>query len=148
MNVNKKIGIPLAVVVTKCDVLIKEPTNDMEEGVYLGSDSAINNPRKYGVFDDENSLQISAEMEAFLDRVSEGQFPMAVKNDYKDYRYFAVSALGSEPDASGNISGVSPIRVEDPMLWLMERETGVIKPPNPQDTVKKSFGLFRRRLGV
>ena len=149
MNINKKIGIPLAVVVTKCDVLIKEPTNEMEEEVFLGSDSAINNPRKYGVFDEENSQQISAEIEAFLDRVSEGQFPQAVKNDFKDYRYFAVSALGSEPDASGSISGVSPIRVEDPMLWLMERETAVIKAQNTQESVKKSFGgFFRRRFGV
>ena len=44
---------------------------------------------------------------------------------------------------------MSPIRVEDPMLWLMERETAVIKAQNTQESVKKSFGgFFRRRFGV
>ncbi len=148
MSVNKKIDIPLAVVVTKCDVLLREPTNATEEEVYLGSDSAINNPRKYGVFDDENSRQISAEMEAYLDRVSGGTFPMAVKNDFKEYRYFAVSALGAEPDASGMLKTVSPIRVEDPMLWLMKKETDVIRPPNTQESVKKTMGFLKRRLNV
>ncbi len=146
--VNKKIDIPIAVVVTKCDVLLKDPTSEMEEEVFLGSDSAMNNPRKYGVFDDENSRQISAEIEGFLDRVSGGTLPVAVKNDYKEYRYFAVSALGSEPDPSGMLGGVSPIRVEDPMLWLLHKETNAIRSASAQESVKKSIGLFRRRLNV
>ena len=148
MNVNRKLDVPLAVVMTKCDVLLKEPTNEAEEEVYLGLDSAVNNPRKYGVFDDENSRQISAEIEAYLDRISGGTFPVAVRNDYKNYRYFAVSALGSEPDAKGAIGAVSPIRVEDPMLWLLKEETGAFKGPASQLPVKQSVSKIRRLFNV
>ena len=42
--------------------------------------------------------------------------------NYKHYRYFALSSLGSPPDyetftvAKG---GVSPMRVADPLVWLL-----------------------------
>ena len=44
--------------------------------------------------------------------------------NYKDFRYFGVSALGAEPDyenATVAAGGVRPHRVEDPVLWLLSK---------------------------
>jgi hypothetical protein len=43
---------------------------------------------------------------------------------YRDYRYFAVSALGTAPDYAANTvdgAGVAPFRVDEPLLWLLSR---------------------------
>ena len=45
--------------------------------------------------------------------------------NYADFRFFAVSALGAEPDyAAQSVApgGVRPHRVEDPILWLLAKE--------------------------
>ena len=52
-----------------------------------------------------------------------------MRQNYGDYRYFAVSALGAEPDyTTGQVAagGVQPHRVEDPVLWLMAK-AGTVK---------------------
>jgi hypothetical protein len=44
--------------------------------------------------------------------------------NYSAFRYFAVSALGAEPDyrrATVDEAGVQPFRVEEPLLWLLSR---------------------------
>lgn len=48
--------------------------------------------------------------------------------NYSDFQYFAVSALGAEPDYDqGRVDpgGVRPHRVEDPILWLLAKENKV-----------------------
>ncbi|MBW6436453.1 hypothetical protein KZ829_22180 [Actinoplanes hulinensis] len=45
-------------------------------------------------------------------------------HNYKNYRYFAVSALGAEPDYDNDIidpNGVHPFRVDEPLLWLLSQ---------------------------
>lgn len=43
--------------------------------------------------------------------------------DVAAYRYFALSALGHPPDASGlSVHGISPYRVLDPLLWVLSEE--------------------------
>ena len=49
--------------------------------------------------------------------------------NYKRFRYFVVSALGSSPDyAGGSVEslGVVPFRVDEPLLWLLG-QFGVIQ---------------------
>ncbi len=41
---------------------------------------------------------------------------------FKDHSIFAVSALGCNPTGSTLPRGVSPMRVEDPFLWLLNKE--------------------------
>jgi hypothetical protein len=38
--------------------------------------------------------------------------------NFNCHRYFAVSPLGKAPTKDGRIEGISPLRVEDPLLWL------------------------------
>jgi hypothetical protein len=43
-------------------------------------------------------------------------------SNYTNYRYFAVSSLGRPPDYANNTvaaGGVKPLRVEDPLVWLL-----------------------------
>ncbi len=128
MRINKKVRIPLAVVLTKCDVLTdRKPSSDAEEEILLGSDSAIKIPRvRDGMFDDPNSRQIDAELEDYIARVTEGVLTTAVDNFFSNHRYFAVSALGQDPKDNKLDQGVSPVRVEDPFLWMLS-EIGVLK---------------------
>jgi hypothetical protein len=52
-----------------------------------------------------------------------------MQQNYEDYRYFAVSALGAQPDYTNSrvaAGGVRPHRVQDPVLWLMSK-AGTVK---------------------
>jgi hypothetical protein len=48
--------------------------------------------------------------------------------NYTNFRYFAVSSLGAEPDyeadrqaAPVSESGVRPFRVDEPLVWLLSQ---------------------------
>ncbi|MBO7351612.1 MAG: zinc ribbon domain-containing protein [Candidatus Methanomethylophilaceae archaeon] len=116
-----KIDIPIAVSLTKSDVLMKIPENEEESKVLFGLGSALHIPREYGKYDAENFAQIDAELEEYIRRTVGPEFLQLVRS-FKDYSFFAVSALGCNPTGSTLPRGVSPQRVEDPFLWLLSRE--------------------------
>ncbi len=116
-----KIDIPIAVSLTKSDVLMKIPENEEESKVLFGLGSSLHIPREYGKIDTENFEQIDAELEEYIRRTVGPEFLQLVRS-FKDYSFFAVSALGCNPTGSSLPRGVSPQRVEDPFLWLLSRE--------------------------
>ena len=116
-----KIDIPIAVSLTKSDVLMKIPENEEESKVLFGLGSALHIPREYGKYDAENFAQIDAELAEYIRRTVGPEFLQLVRS-FKDYSFFAVSALGCNPTGSTLPRGVSPQRVEDPFLWLLSRE--------------------------
>ena len=116
-----KIDIPIAVSLTKSDVLMKIPENEEESKVLFGLGSSLHIPREYGKYDAENFAQIDAELEEYIRRTVGPEFLQLVRS-FKDYAFFAVSALGCNPTGSTLPRGVSPQRVEDPFLWLLSRE--------------------------
>ena len=110
--------IPLAVIVTKCD-LIMRPANDGEdEDALLGPESALHIPREHGKIDRENIIQVSTEIEEYLRRNAGQEFLDAVSR-FEKHEYFAVSAIGASPSEGNLINGMSPYRVEDPMIWFL-----------------------------
>lgn len=123
-----KIRIPLAVALTKCDVLMKAPENDEERNVLFELNSSIYIDREKGRYDQTNFEQISAEVEEYMRRALSDDFTQTVK-EFEKYSYFAVSALGSNPVGSVLNRGVSPMRVEDPFIWLLncEKPEGIKK---------------------
>lgn len=112
------IDIPLAVVLTKADVLMKVPENEEEDKILFGPESSLNIDRERGRFDRNNFDEISAEVQEYLRRaVSEGFIQTA--EQFADHEFFAVSALGNNPTGSVLTRGISPFRVEDPFIWLL-----------------------------
>ena len=117
----EKIDIPLAVSLTKSDVLLKIPEDEEESKVLIGLNSSLHIPREYGKYDEENFEQINAELEEYLRRTIGPEFIQLV-NSFKEHSIFAVSALGCNPTGSSLPRGLSPMRVEDPFLWLLGKE--------------------------
>jgi len=119
LKVKDSIQIPLAVVLTKSDVLMKAPENDEESSILFGQNSSLYVERERGKYDRTNCEQISAEIEEYMRRAVSNGFVQTVK-EFKEHSYFAVSALGSNPTGNVLTRGISPMRVEDPFIWLRE----------------------------
>jgi hypothetical protein len=75
-------------------------------------------------YDNADGEAVHEHMRALLEEWGADDIDRHMRQNYADYRYFAVSALGAEPDyTSGQVAvgGVQPHRVEDPVLWLMSK---------------------------
>lgn len=121
LKAKDKIDIPIAVCLTKSDVLFKAPENEEEDKVLFGPSSSLHIPREYGRFDEENFSQIDAELEEYLRRTVGENFVQMI-HGFSEHCCFAVSALGCNPTGSTLPRGISPMRVEDPFIWLLNRE--------------------------
>jgi GTPase SAR1 family protein len=112
----EKVNIPTAVVITKSDLLhaLKD-----EDGEYIKPNSNIfNNYVHKGTFNLSESNNINQEVGKFLQKVDRN-FKNIMDDIFKPTEYFAVSALGSNP-VNQQLDGVaSPIRVDEPFLWLL-----------------------------
>lgn len=117
---NKKIKIPVAIVFTKIDAFF--PTLDPGNPIMA---SAPDLP----TYDETDGQQVHEQMRALLTEWDASSLDRHMEHNYQNYRYFAVSALGAEPDyASAKVAagGVRPHRVQDPVLWLMSK-IGTVK---------------------
>ncbi len=121
IKAKEKIDIPIAVCLTKSDVLFKAPENEEEDKVLFGPSSALHIPREHGKYDKENFDQIDAELEEYLRRCLGENFIQTV-NGFREHCFFAISSLGCNPTGSSLPRGISPMRVEDPFIWLLNRE--------------------------
>lgn len=121
MSPRARIDIPLAVVLTKSDVLFKNSEDEEEDKVLFGQCSSLHIERERGKFDKENFDQIDAELTEYLHRCLGDNFIQTV-GGFQEHCFFAVSALGCNPTGSGLPRAVNPMRVEDPFIWLLNRE--------------------------
>ena len=116
----KRIKIPVAIVFTKIDAFY--PTLDPGNPIVASASSAP-------AYDETDGLQVHEQMRALLTEWDASALDRHLEQNYENYRYFAVSALGAEPEyASAKVaaSGVRPHRVQDPVLWLMSK-AGTVK---------------------
>lgn len=110
---NKKIKIPLAVVVSKVDAFFDQVPQNHPLRRRGGNEPT---------FDDNESKTIHDHMAAMITKWGGDNLLRKLNENYTDYRLFGVSALGAEPDyRSGEVSsrGLLPHRVADPLLWLL-----------------------------
>jgi len=80
--------------------------------------------RNDGVYDDADGQYVHDELRATLSGWADGEDLLnTVANNFSNYRYFGVSALGVPPPNGSHVavSGIHPLRVEDPLLWLLGR---------------------------
>lgn len=109
-----KSDIPTAVIISKSDML------DVLEGSDINGNSNIF--KNYKHKDKLNLKQISIinkEVEDFIMRV-DPSFNNALKV-FTNRQFFAVSALGSNPINRKITEAISPLRVDEPFLWLLHK---------------------------
>ncbi|ETI69510.1 TRAFAC clade GTPase domain-containing protein [Neobacillus vireti] len=125
---HSKTDIPTAVVLTKSDLLnaLKH-----EDGEYIRTNSNVfHNVTHRGFLNLDEYENINGEIRRFLQKV-DIPFVNALDVYFKDTSYFAVSALGSNP-VDQEVSGIiSPIRVDEPFIWLLYK-LGYIEGRNEQ----------------
>ena len=112
------IEIPLAVVLTKVDLLMRSANGAEDEDALFGPESSLHIERERETTDTVNINQVGAEVEEYLRR-NAGQEFLDEVNKYTTHQYFAVSALGSDTAEGKLIKGVEPYRVEDPVIWFL-----------------------------
>lgn len=90
-----------------------------EDGDYIkGNSNIFNNMihRKYLNLTESNN--IDGEMRRFIEKVDR-PFKGTMDVYFSNTSYFAVSALGSNPVNQKLQGVVSPIRVDEPFIWLL-----------------------------
>ncbi len=111
LSPSKRLSVPLAIALSKTDAL----------GPTLADHSPLRRAHEHpGVYDEPDGGHVHDEVRAWLQRWYGAEFDNIVANNFSNYRYFGFSALGTPPE--GRIlsaSGVHPVRVEDPLLWLL-----------------------------
>lgn len=113
VKAGRRIPIPLAVVFAKMDAYypVLGPHHPLMR--------AARTPTGY---DDAVGLDTHEHVRALLHEYGADDVDSLLEHNYTTFRYFAVSALGTAPDyARDVVEGVHPFRVEEPLLWLLER---------------------------
>ncbi|SDM69215.1 hypothetical protein [Bacillus sp. OK048] len=113
---NSKTKIPTAVVLTKSDLL---GSLAQENGDYIRSNSNVFHNVTHRAHLNLNEFEnINGEIRRFLEKVDIA-FINALDVYFKDTAFFAVSALGSNP-VDRQVNGIiSPVRVDEPFIWLL-----------------------------
>jgi hypothetical protein len=119
-NTRRKIPVPIAIVFTKIDAFFSA----MEDGSPIMA-TAPAGP----AYNEADGLAVHERVKALIREWDADEIENHLVQNYDNYRYFGVSALGAQPDyarAQVAVGGVRPHRVDDPVLWLMSK-AGTVK---------------------
>lgn len=109
----RRVDVPLAVVFSKIDAFYR----------MLGEDHPLLREPEIGAHYAESTGQDTDEhLRALLAELGADEIDAHLRAHYRKFRYFAVSALGAEPDYARrrvDPGGVRPFRVDEPLLWLL-----------------------------
>jgi len=105
-----KVKTPVAFVLSKIDTLL--PILD------AGS-ALLTTGEHFGHFNVADSQSVHTEIWSYLYSWMGGGFTSRVETNFGQYHYFGISSLGRPPDENRKVETVSPIRVEDPFLWIL-----------------------------
>lgn len=105
-----KIKTPVAFVLSKVDSLL--PLIDPSSALFMTGEH-------FGHFNLTDSQSVHTEIWNYLQAWTGAGISNRVETNFETFHYFGVSSLGRMPDRSGKLETVSPIRVEDPFLWIL-----------------------------
>lgn len=118
ISTNKKLDVPVAVVLTKIDTVLSHPA--------FGSHALIQSSSlniRNGKVDLTEMQQVDMEIRNWLYTIGEDAFINALNSNFKEYMLFGVSSLGAPPtDVDSFPKEIHPHRILDPILWLFKRE--------------------------
>lgn len=120
VRANRNVATPVAVAFAKMDALFD---------VLDPSDPIFTPVRSVAGYDEEGGQAVHEYVTSLLHRFGADDIDSHLRLNYQSFRYFAVSALGAQPDYKAkevDPGGVQPFRVEEPLLWLLFR-LGVIE---------------------
>lgn len=113
LRANKKIKVPVAVVLAKIDAFFSE----------VGPEDPIRQPSSTeAVYDEAEAADLHHYVESLVSQWGGDDVLTMLRFNYSTYRFFVASSLGAEPDyRTRHVSskGVRPHRVAEPLLWLM-----------------------------
>lgn len=118
-DVAKKISIPIAVCITKMDIL----KQSLDISSFLRYESRH---MKQASFDRVDFNSCNLEVMSLLEIWGGKELVNQITSQFENCGFFAFSALGAEPSAEGRVGHITPHRVMDPMLWLLWRN-GIIQ---------------------
>lgn len=104
-----QVQTPIAFVLSKVDTLM--PIIDPGSALKMTGEH-------FGYLNLDDTQSVHTEIWNYLESWMGGGFSNRVNKDFKNFMYFGVSSLGAPP-VNGKIGTVSPIRVEDPFLWIL-----------------------------
>jgi hypothetical protein len=111
IRAGKQIDVPLAITLSKVDIL---------RGLLSPDHPLFTMPSQRGRFDAEASRSLSEQFRADVVGWLGERFDRVVKEEFSTAAYFGVSALGENPVGGHLRNGVAPLRVEDPILWMLD----------------------------
>nr|BBH86985.1 hypothetical protein KTC_17360 [Thermosporothrix sp. COM3] len=112
INPQRKIKTPIAITVSKSDLLKYVMKKERQEPFFL-QDSVYTNAINSNDFE-----KINGEVRYMLQKY--GDYTLVETSEaFKNVSYFAVSATGFPPDATGRFPVIEPKRCLDPLLWCM-----------------------------
>ncbi|MBV9227943.1 MAG: hypothetical protein JOZ18_01425 [Chloroflexi bacterium] len=113
----QKVKVPIAFTLSKMDTLF----HLLEPG------SEFHHPgQHYGYLDFDDVQSVHTEAANYLRTWINANFCNVIHDNFACYNYFGVSSLGEQPDTSNRLTAVSPLRVEDPFLWILY-QLGLVK---------------------
>lgn len=110
-----RVRVPLAVVFAKMDAFF--PVLGANHPLLAAA------PALPG-YDESAGADTHEHVRAILHQYGADDVDAHLELNYASFRYFAVSALGAAPDYSSQVvdaGGPQPFRVEEPLLWLLNR---------------------------
>lgn len=115
----KKIDIPIAIVMTKFDVILQ--SESLPDNALLQKSSV---PYSDGKVITGELEQIHTELKDWLCKMGEGSFITALDLEFKNYKFFGVSSVGAKGviDFKNDDYEIRPHRVLDPILWILKEE--------------------------
>ncbi|MBE1491922.1 hypothetical protein [Plantactinospora soyae] len=111
----QNVKIPVAVAFAKIDAFFD----------VLGRDHALlRKPPVTAGYDELAGQATHEQIRALLREWDADDIDAHLRHNYENFRYFAVSALGAQPDYDDAVvdpRGVQPFRVDEPLVWLLSR---------------------------
>lgn len=106
------IDVPLAIAISKIDAM---------RGLLSDTHPVFALPAHDGHFDRSVARSISESLRAETVAWLGERVDTFLKQEFAHVAYFGLSALGENPISGRLRNGVSPHRVEDPILWMLDR---------------------------
>ncbi|MBR0237910.1 MAG: hypothetical protein IJQ39_07460 [Thermoguttaceae bacterium] len=112
LSPNQKIKVPLAVTISKFDLLRNAPGLDpcvFEDHVHSNG------------FDELAAKKTSDAIRSYITHKGINAITSVAEGNFQTCQYFGMSALGRSPREDSSLTSIDPINIADSLLWILNR---------------------------